>query len=156
MSVRAVPAPLAIATVVGSSSLAALGWQLSDLWVTPPVGPLCRAAVSLLEQSLASRRSDLPNESHCNGVEARVEARIASALEKLAAEQSLNSSFAAGGLRAGIAELSGAGPWILEGVLVLAGWCLLTLRHCVYRVLRWWSAPEMPAVQLRAVRRRLG
>ena len=148
-------APLALATVGGSSLLAALGWRLSDLWASPPVGPLCRAAVSLLEQSLASRRSALPNESHCNCAEAPGEIALGLALEKFVEAREQNNSASGGVLRSGLSELSKAGPWILELVLFLAGWCLLGVRHCFAGAVRWLIAPEEPAVPLRAVRRRL-
>ena len=147
--------PLALATVGGSSLLAALGWSLSDLWSTPAVAPLCRAAVSLIEQSLASRREEQTNQSHCNCAEAEVLAGVDRALERFAEGRVRNASASEGALRSGLRELIHAGPWTLEVALLIAGWCLLGVRHCVAGALRWLTAPEEPAVPLRAVRRRL-
>ena len=120
--------PLALATVGGSGLLAAAGWNLAELWRAPPTVPLCRAAVSLIEQSLASRREEQFNQSHCNCAEAEVLAGVDRALERFAQQRERNISAPEGVLRAGLHELGQAGPWFLEMVLFIAGWCVLGVR----------------------------
>ena len=124
---------LALAVAAGSSVLTSLGWTCSS-----PGHTLCRAAASLLEQTLVHERRPCADPD--------LEVRVRGLEEKDDKKPSEDV------LRGFLTELGESKPWIAELALSAAVVLVGAVQRCVGL---WWLGPAVPQEARRAVRRRI-